>query len=199
MQDYILSLILASSSPRRKELLKQIGFIFEVDVTNFEEVIDQNSPPEMVVKELAEGKSADAALRHPHSLILAADTVVCVNNIILGKPKDLEQAKQMLRLLSNTYHDVITGVTLINTQNQKRCTNVVKSRIYFRQIAQVEIEHYVTQYQPLDKAGGYGLQEFSGIFAERIEGDYFNIIGLPIYKLPNMFAEIGENYFDYIK
>ena len=174
-------LILASQSPRRQYLLKELGLHFEIRTTNIPELYPANLTPEQVAVFLAELKadSFDAARLDPKAVIISADTIVSVENEILGKPGNYKEAVSMLLKLSGRKHEVITAVCL-KTKN-KRKTFSVTSAVYFKDLTMEEIDYYIENFQPFDKAGGYGIQEWIGyIGISKIEGSYFNIMGLPV-------------------
>ena len=177
-------LVLASNSPRRRELLEGLGLDFEVRVLDG---VDESYPACLDVAHVPEYISrvkADAYLDGLEcgELLITADTIVTIDGIVLGKPSDAEDAKRMLRLLSGRRHQVITGVTLA-TAGRSRSFSVVTG-VTFSQLTEDEIEYYVSEFRPLDKAGAYGIQEWIGyIGVERIEGSYFNVVGLPVDRL----------------
>lgn len=177
-------LILASNSPRRKELLSGLGVQFETRVING---IDESYPEGLSVSEIPlyiSGKKADAYRSGMSSdeLIITADTIVAVDNTILGKPVSAEDARRMLRMLSGRSHQVVTGVTL--TTVKARHSFSVTTEVWFSQLSDSEIDYYVNKYSPLDKAGAYGIQEWIGyVGVERIDGSYFNVVGLPVQRL----------------
>jgi septum formation protein len=177
-------IILASNSPRRKELLKGLDFDFEVRVmSDIDETFPPDTPPEKIPACLAR-KKADAylATMKPDELIITADTVVVLDNDILGKPADREDAIRMIRRLSGRKHQVITAVAL--TTIAKRTEFSVFSMVDFANLTDEEIEYYVDRYKPFDKAGAYGIQEWIGYIGVRsIEGSFYNIMGLPIQRL----------------
>lgn len=192
-------IILASSSSRRKELLEQICIPFIVETSTFEEDLTLDLQPEELVRLFSQEKAKEVASRNEQAIIIGADTIVVLQNTILGKPKDLEEAKRMLQSLSNTYHDVLTGITIIDTATKKEISSVVKTRVSFREISSAEIDFYINRYKPLDKAGAYGIQEYAASFVERIEGDYFNIVGLPLYKVTENLKSLGVNLLEYVQ
>ena len=191
-------IILASSSPRRKNLLLQIGLKFEVDPSSYEEDMSLK----MEAKELAEflslGKAKDVAQRHKDSIIIAADTFIVFEKELLGKPKTKEKAKAMLQKLSGKAHSVITGFTIIDTKTRKQISKSVETKVYFKRIPEQEIDTYVASGEPLEFAGAYAIQHFGGLFVEKIEGDYFNIVGLPILPLVTELKNFSVDIFKII-
>lgn len=176
--------VLASKSPRRQELLKDLGIKFTVDVREVEEIFPTGIHNEEVAKYLAELKASGFTSDelHPNKIIITADTIVVCDNQILGKPSDRMEAIAMLRLLSGKEHQVITGVCLKSSEK----TNVfaTSTKVFFKNLSEKEIEYYVDNYQPFDKAGAYGIQEWIGFAAiTKIEGSYFNVVGLPLHSL----------------
>lgn len=176
--------ILASNSPRRKELLGGIGIDFEVKTI---QGIDESYPSTLKGEEIPmfiSGKKAEAYLKSmaDDEMIITADTIVYDNEQVLGKPKDIEDAKHMLWQLSGHAHDVITGVSIVTKQKTVQFAST--SKVFFSELSDDEIEYYVTNYKPFDKAGSYGIQEWIGfVGVTRIEGSYFNVMGLPIQRL----------------
>lgn len=182
LKDY--HLILASQSPRRQYLLKELGLDFEILASNVKEEFTPGLLPEQAAVYLADLKadSFDTARLPQRSLIIAADTIVSIDNEILGKPKNYEEAVCMLRKLSGKKHEVVTAVCL--KSKKKRINFHVTSRVYFKELSMEEIDYYIDNFQPFDKAGGYGCQEWIGyIGISKIEGSYFNIMGLPVKEL----------------
>lgn len=176
-------LILASGSPRRHQLLKDAGFSFEVRLKSTEEVWPSELEIEKVPEYLASLK-ADAfhGELQPDELLITADTVVCLRDKILGKPKDREEAIGMLQDLSGRKHTVITGVCLTTQGRRKSFSSLTD--VYFKELSKEEIIYYVDNFRPLDKAGAYGIQEWIGyIGIQRIEGSFYNVMGLPIQQL----------------
>jgi septum formation protein len=178
------TLILASQSPRRQYLLKELGLDFEIMPTNVEEVYPEGMTPIQIAIFLAELKagSFDTSRLRENSIIIAADTLVYLNDEILGKPGNYDEAVNMLQKLSGAMHTVITAVCLKSRRKQK--TFHVISHVYFRELSMDEIDYYIGNFRPFDKAGGYGIQEWIGyIGISKIEGSYFNIMGLPVKEL----------------
>jgi len=184
MLDKVLSAkyILASKSPRRKYLLKQLGFNFKVAVSNAEEVMEKNAHKSVKIN--AQSKSRAVASKYKSRIVIGADTVVYLNNKILNKPKDLKEAKKYLRLLSGKKHVVYTGVNVINNVTGKEVYGHEKTVVEFRKLTNEEINYYVDKFKPLDKAGAYGIQDdFGCLFINKIIGDYYNVVGLPLVRL----------------
>jgi septum formation protein len=183
------SIILASGSPRRRELLEQVRIPFTVHVSTCEEIITKEVPSEVVL-ELSEQKAADiaASVSDPekeNSLIIGADTVVALNNQILGKPTDEKDAFSMLESLSGTSHQVYTGVTLIYWENGQKMVRSFyeQTEVFFYPLTSEQIRSYIATGEPMDKAGAYGIQGLAAAFVRRIEGDYYNVVGLPVSRL----------------
>ncbi len=177
-------LILASQSSRRQYLLKELGLDFEIIPTNVKENYPGTLAPHEIAVYLAELKASsfDSARMDPKAFIIAADTIVCIENEILGKPGNYKEAVNMLRKLSGKKHDVITAVCLKSKNKQK--TFHVTSSVYFKELTMEEIDYYIENFQPFDKAGGYGVQEWIGyIGISKIEGSFFNVMGLPVKEL----------------
>ncbi|MDO5376874.1 MAG: Maf family protein [Clostridia bacterium] len=183
-----LLIVLASGSPRRKEILDLMGLPYTVDVSQADESFD-GAPRDMVL-ELSRRKAEAVAARHERALVLAADTTVCDEERILGKPGTPERARAMLRELSGKWHSVFTGMTLINTQTGKAISRAEETRVHFVEMTPEEIEAYIATGEPLDKAGAYGIQGQGGMFIDRIEGDYSCVVGLPMALLRGMLMEM---------
>ncbi|WP_191560721.1 Maf family protein [Metabacillus idriensis] len=173
-------LILASSSPRRKELLENVKVPFKVVVSDVEEVVDPMLPPSEIVMSLAEQKAAAVADRFKESFVLGADTVVVYEGNILGKPENTEDAKRMLTALSGNAHQVLTGVAII-FQNEK-IVFYEQTDVTFWPLTEDEIENYILTEEPMDKAGSYGIQGLGSLFVKEIKGDYFTVVGLPVSR-----------------
>lgn len=185
LQDKTEQVVLGSGSPRRRELLQVLGVPFVVDKSTKEEVT-RSSVPEDVVMELAEQKAAEVAQRHPDgSLVIGADTIVALEGRILGKPADAADAAKMLHALQGKTHQVYTGVCLIR-QKGDTCEKEVFyecTKVHVAQMTDGEIAEYVATGEPLDKAGAYGIQGYFAPFVTGIEGDYYNVVGLPVHAL----------------
>lgn len=182
-----MKIVLASASPRRRELLTQIGIDFEIRVSDVEEKVTTTVPRE-VVQELSRQK-AEAVLAtceesKEQVVVIGADTIVACDGMILGKPKDAEDAVRMLQMLSGRYHEVYTGVTLAyNGEKQEIHTFYEVTRVCFATMTDEEIQTYVDTLDPLDKAGAYGIQGFCARYITGIEGDYNNVVGLPVCRV----------------
>lgn len=177
-------IILASGSPRRKELLEQIGMEFEVIPSGAEEVITKNLPAE-VVEELSLQKAEEVAARVEEGIIIGSDTVVCQNSQIMGKPADRRHAREMLRQLQGNTHSVFTGVTVLikDGETLRRHTFSCETRVHVYPMTEQEIEKYLDTGEPMDKAGAYGIQGKFAAWVKSIEGDYNNVVGLPVSAL----------------
>lgn len=186
-------IILASASPRRQELLRQIGLNFEVIVPTVDETIQESLPPHEAVCELAFRKSAEVAGQVSEGLVIGADTVVVNNRRILGKPACYTDAVETLRNLSGSDHLVITGFCVIDGATGSIVKASETTRVFFRHLIDEEIEAYVKSGEPMDKAGSYGIQGLGAVLVERIEGCYFNVVGLPLTKLAIALREFGVN------
>lgn len=176
--------ILASSSPRRADLLSQIGLTFEIYPSDIEEPSFNGSiTPASATEHLASMKAKSVAERYTEGVIIGADTLVAYKNELIGKPDNPEHARSILKKLSGNKHKVVTGVCLINVELSKEITWNEVTKVYFRELNPVEIEEYVNCGEPLDKAGAYGIQGRGAAFVNRIEGCYFNVVGLPLASL----------------
>ena len=175
-------LIVASNSPRRQELMIQAGFKFEVFTKDVDESIDESIPIMDVAKYLAEKKNIEYRKILDKEIIVTSDTVVIANDQILGKPKDTDEARSMLQSMSDGSHLVVTGVCISSHKRSISFDDTTK--VYFKPITTQEIEYYIDNYKPYDKAGAYGIQEWIGMVAiNSIEGSFYNVMGLPIHKV----------------
>lgn len=182
-------LILASNSPRRKELLTQARLSFSVVASTIDEQVDLSLAPEQVVQSLALQKANDVFSRHQDAIVIGADTVVVLKGKILGKPQDREDAKETLRALSNQTHSVYTGVAIV-LANQP-CTFSEETKVTFWPLMDGEIDAYLDSGEPFDKAGSYGIQGLGALFVKEIAGDYFNVVGLPLSKTVRELKKVG--------
>lgn len=185
-------LILASASSRRADILQQIHIPFRQVPSDFDEDSIIIEDPKRYVMTLAEQKaeSVSCSMEGDH-LILGADTVVVYNHKILEKPKNVEEARNFMKMLSGNTHQVITGVCLIDTKNNRKKISFSTTQVSFRILEEQEIEHYISTKEPYDKAGGYGIQGIGARFVKEIEGDYTNVVGLPVYEVLKIMKELG--------
>ena len=186
-----MKIILASKSPRRQELLRAMGIEkFEIRPSSCETETEKGIPPEEMVSIIACGKAEDVAKTcDDGDIVIAADTLVYLGAEPLGKPQNAEHAAAMLRALSGREHTVYTGVAVF--RGEKKFTAAVGTKVFFRALTDAEIDAYVKTGEPMDKAGAYGIQGRGGLFVERIDGDYSNVVGLPVCKLGQMLMEAG--------
>ena len=181
-------IILASASPRRKELLKKIFNEFEILVSSVDEAkIGAKTPKEFAVK-AAIAKALDIASKSKNSTIIGADTIVVLGNNILGKPKGEKDAFDMLRSLSGTTHEVITGIAVVDPDTLKVYSDFEVTKVTMKKLTDEQISDYIATGKPMDKAGAYGIQELGDPFIENIEGDYDNVVGLPVGKLKELIS-----------
>ena len=190
ISDY--QIVLGSQSPRRKELLQMLGITF----TTIQREIPENYPQGMPAKEVAQYLSRIKAeafdeLANEKTIIITADTIVSIDTHILGKPSDATEAKKMLQMLSGRKHEVISGVTLRKGTHFQSWT--VSTEVYFKMLDEAEIDYYICNYKPFDKAGSYGIQEWIGLIGiEKINGSYFNVVGLPVKEIYKALREMSE-------
>ncbi len=190
-----VKLILASSSPRRAEVLRNAGFVFEIRPADVDETRLPREAAEDYVRRVAQAKAhaiADIARAGgERAVVIAADTTVVAEGQILGKPKDAEDALRMLRLFSGKTHEVLTALSVISIPDGKEALHVEKTRVQFLKMSDEEIENYIQTGEPFDKAGAYGIQGIAGRFATRIDGCYFNVLGLPLSRLWTTLQALG--------
>ncbi len=197
-----MKLILASASPRRRELLEQIGVSFVIESSDVEEVVDASLPPEQQVQSLALQKAQAVARKHTEGLVLGADTVVVNEGKLLGKPRDTAEAKAMLAALSGKWHQVMTAVALVDAamgenQTQNVWTSVEITNVKFRELTEDDIAAYVATKESMDKAGAYGIQGYGALLVEKIEGCYNNVVGLPLQQVAAGLRTWGINLYAY--
>jgi septum formation protein len=185
------SLILASGSPRRFELLSTLGLPFTVVTSGVDETVDDESNPAAIVVHLAERKAAAVAKTLDERLVIGADTTVVLDGLVLNKPADDADARRMLRLLRDRTHEVWTGVVVIDAESGRRDSSAVQSLVRMRGYSDAEIEAYVATGEPLDKAGAYAIQGDAGVFVAGIEGCYANVVGLPLCALTSLLGRFG--------
>lgn len=177
-------LILASGSPRRRELLAQIDIPYMVNPSSYREKNGKKKDPEKFVEAQAVGKAKDVAAKYPKQWVLGADTIVVVEDTILGKPRHAREAKEMLRSLSGKRHSVLTAVALVKDDIVR--TKVVETKVWFRSLTDKEIDAYVATGEPMDKAGAYAIQGRAAAFVDKINGSYTNVVGLPLSQVCKM-------------
>jgi septum formation protein len=175
-----MNLVLASQSPRRKELLSILGYPFTVVPASIDEIPVVGEDPETFASRVAREKGMEVASRVSQSVIISADTVVAVDNEILGKPQDEDDATRMLRKLSGRDHLVFTAVTLVNQMKPETLEGIDCTRVWFTPLTDTEIRDYIRRENVLDKAGAYAIQGYAGVYIPRIDGNYFNVMGLPL-------------------
>ena len=184
-------IILASASPRRRDILRLTGLPFKVDPVSCEENMHIRVSPRRLSRVLSEKKARIAAGKYRDAIVIAADTFIVFRDKIMGKPHTPAGARGMLAALSGKVHTVITGFTIIDTLTGKRISRSVETKVYFDKLTMKEINAYVRTGEPLDKAGAYAIQGLGSIFVRRIEGDYFNVIGLPLNALRSCLSHFG--------
>jgi septum formation protein len=185
------TVILASASPRRKEILEKTGLKFKVDAGEYEEDMEIHAEPHRLARRLSCEKAKAVAHRYKDALIIAADTFVVFKGRMLGKPHTSEEARTMLRNLSGKMHSVITGFTVMDVSTNKKKSGSAETKVYFKRLTTREIEAYIKTKEPLDKAGAYAIQGLGALFVKRIEGDYFNVVGLPLYEVTKCLKRFG--------
>ena len=189
----IRTIILASASPRRKEILEKTGLKFKVDKSGCEEKADPGMRPHETARFLSREKARYVAGKYRNALVIAADTLVVSRGRLFGKPCNEQDAKEMLKALSGKAHSVITGFTIIDTASGRELSRSIQSKVFFKRLSRDEIAAYVRSGEPLDKAGAYGIQGLGALMVRRIEGDFFNVMGLPMYALTSSLKKFGVN------
>ncbi|MFH1190515.1 MAG: Maf family protein [Candidatus Omnitrophota bacterium] len=189
-------IILASGSKARQKLLKQMGLKFTVSISGVpERRILRGRAGDLVIKN-AMDKAADVARRHRSGIVIGADTLVLVGRRVIGKPRDMKDARRTLRLLSKRPQWVYSGVAVIDIDNGKRYLGYEKTKVYMYKLSDKEISNYFRKVSPLDKAGSFDIQGMGGIFIDRIEGCFYNVVGLPLAKLASMLRRAGVDLFE---
>lgn len=200
MGSEILRIILASKSPRRKELLDRLDIDFDIKVSDIDETSFEKSLPWVYVEKLAYEKAKSIAESETGKcLVIGSDTVVVHENEILGKPDNTTEAADYLKRLSGDKHLVYSGLAIIDVDSNKKYITHEITEVYMKELNEEEITNYIKTGEPLDKAGGYGIQGIGSIFIEKINGDYYNVMGLPLNKLYNGLNKLGVNYFEIVK
>ena len=184
-------IILASASPRRREILGITGLKFSVDASEYEEDMELGLKPHQLARFLSAEKAKAIASKYPNALLIAADTFIVFKDKLLGKPHTSEEARRMLVLLNGKAHSVITGFTILDTKTKKKLSRSVETKVYFRKMTGQEIESYVRTGEPLDKAGAYAIQGIGAVIVKKIDGDYLNVVGLPLNSLIEALKKFG--------
>ena len=190
-------IILASTSPRRHLLLKQIGLKFEIIPSKYEEDMTLNLPPHELAMVLARGKAFDVAKKRKSGIIIGVDTFVVLNKEVIGKPHNKANAKKTLEKISNKTLKVYSGVAIINAKTKKEIIDYEITKVKIRKISPTEIKKYIDTKEPLDKAGAFGMQGLGAIFVAKVDGCYSNVVGLPLHNLENNLAKMGIDVFSY--
>ena len=187
-----VKVILASGSPRRRQLLELIGIPHEVRPSNIDETMRPREAPRRHAERLAREKASAIATREPDVVTIAADTIVVVNRQVLGKPRDIADARRMLSMLSGREHTVITAVAVARGRKLRSAIEEVK--VKFRRLREDEIDAYIATDEPMDKAGAYGIQGYGATIVECVDGDYFAVMGLPLARLVTLLRDLGVRY-----
>lgn len=186
-----MPIILASSSPRRRELLSRLGLTFSIDSADIDESTEKELPPVQIVETLALKKAQAVAHKYKEGLVIAADTIVVLDNAILGKPVNERDALDMLMSLQGRSHQVYSGIAVVDTAAGRTVTGSELTEVVFRAISLDEARRYIASGEPVDKAGSYAIQGRGAVFVKEIHGDYFNVVGLPIFKLDSILKTFG--------
>ncbi|MFC1955155.1 Maf family protein, partial [Chloroflexota bacterium] len=187
------TIILASASPRRKALLEKIGLIFEVEPSDYQEDMPLGLEPHDLARNISLEKARVIAGRRHNSVVIAADTFIVFDGRILGKPYREQDAQEMLGAISGKCHSVITGFSIIDTGEHRTVSKSVETKVYIRKLTLAEIDTYVKSGEPMDKAGAYAIQGLGSVFVEKIDGDYYNVVGFPLSALTEALKEFGIN------
>ncbi len=185
------SIILASSSPRRQEMLRNLGLDFAIHPSGADESVDDGLKPSVIVELLAERKAADVASHYQEGLVIGSDTIVVLEEKVLGKPKDEQDAFSMLSSLQGKSHSVFSGLAIIDARTGSRKIGYVETKVTMREVTSEEIRQYIATGEPMDKAGAYAIQGLGSIFIEGIVGDYFSVVGLPVRLMADYLGEFG--------
>ncbi|MFW6237726.1 MAG: Maf family protein [Halanaerobiales bacterium] len=186
-------MVLASASPRRKELLERLGLNFTTVPAGIEEEKFFDYRPEEMVKELARAKAEKISGLVEETIIIAADTVVVYEERVLGKPGDRQEAREMLKQIQGDRHTVMTGLAVLSTDREEVYSICDSTEVYMKKVDVEEIEAYVNTGEPMDKAGSYGIQGLGGIFVDKIIGSYFTVMGLPVHRLDDLLKKFSVN------
>jgi septum formation protein len=184
-------IILASTSPRRKELLAKTGLKFIAVPSDYEEDMTLKLPSKELARVLSMGKTEAVAKKYKDAIVIGADTFIAYKDQILGKPHTAQRAKAMLKRLNGKTHSVITGFSIIDTKTGKHISRAIECKVSFRKMTSREIDAYIKTGEPLERAGGYAIQERGSVFIKKTEGDFFTIMGLPVYELVRELKKFG--------
>ena len=184
-------IILASASPRRKEILSLTGLRFRVEPSDYEETLDNAIKPHKLAKRLSLEKARAIAGKYRDALIIAADTFIVFRGKLLGKPHTSKEARKMLRLLNGKSHSVITGYTMLDTGTGQKITRSVETKVWFKKMSSQELDAYAATGEPIGKAGAYAIQGRGAMIVKKIEGDYLNVVGLPLFDLAESLKKFG--------
>jgi septum formation protein len=190
-------IILASTSPRRHDLLRQIGLKFKIVPSKYEEDMTLNLHPHKLAMFLAKGKAQEVAERRKSGIVIGVDTFVVFNKEVIGKPHNKIKAKETLKKISGKTLKVYSGVAIINAKTKKEIVDYEISKVKIRKISPSEIRKYIDTKEPLDKAGAFGMQGLGAIFVEKIDGCYSNVVGLPLHNLEKNLTKLGMDIFSY--
>ena len=186
-------IILASASPRRKEILGTTGLKFDICVSDYEEDLSMKKEPRALARFLSGKKAEEVAHKYRNAIIIAADTFIVFKDKLLGKPHTAKEAAKMLNMLNGKAHSVITGFTVLDTGSKKLVSRSIETKVYFKKLTQKEIKAYVSTKEPLDKAGAYAIQGLGAALIEKIDGDFLNVVGLPLAALAEALKGFGIN------
>ncbi|MFZ3122580.1 MAG: Maf family protein [Thermodesulfovibrionales bacterium] len=190
---FMKKIVLASASPRRKEILALTGLRFSVEPSDYEETLDNAIKPHNLAKRLSLKKARAVAGKYRDALIIAADTFIVFKGKLSGKPHTSKEARKMLTMLNGKSHSVITGYTVLDTRTGKKITRSVETKVWLKKMTAHEIDAYVATKEPLDKAGAYAIQGRGAVIVKKIEGDYLNVVGLPLFDLADSLKKFGIN------
>jgi septum formation protein len=187
----VKEIVLASASPRRREILELTGLRFRVDTSRYEETLDHTVNPHNLAKRLSLEKARAVAGKYKDALIIAADTFIVFRGKLLGKPHTPKEARNMLAMLNGKSHSVITGYTILDTGAGQKITRSVETKVWFKKMSSEEIDAYIATKEPLDKAGAYAIQGRGCVIVKKIEGDYLNVVGLPLFDIAVTLKKFG--------
>ena len=186
-------IILASTSPRRKELMEKLRLPFVIEAPDYEEDMTLKVSPIKLAKILSAGKALSVAKKHKDGIVIGADTFVALKGQLLGKPKNKVEAKAMLKKLSGQEVDVITGMTIIDVASKKKVSKTTVTRVFIRKLANEEIDNYIASGEPMDKAGAFAIQSLGAVIIRKIEGDFISSLGLSLFILAKELKKFGIN------